>query len=245
MNFIVRWIVTAVAVGVAGLVNAGYSPDMIQYMTNTQAVRMYMQFLASAGFVGVLSILIGVFAIALTSVFVCMLVIRAIGYWTMQFDVPRWGGQDDPMPFELFDDEPVAQTQYQPQPQAAPPTSQAPAETVAPVATPNAAPVQQASPGSVVAPVPFASVPDEAVADPSPDDFEVEYGEPAVVGAEFLMTPEEIVEAQAEAGAVGVDETASEPQGSHGVQDGQTGDPDVGEYGEPHVGEPESGQPED
>ena len=26
---------------------------------------------------------------------------RALGYWTRQFDVPSWRGQDDPMPFEL------------------------------------------------------------------------------------------------------------------------------------------------
>lgn len=32
--------------------------------------------------------------------FATMLAVRAVGYWTQQFDVPRWGGQDDPMPFE-------------------------------------------------------------------------------------------------------------------------------------------------
>lgn len=35
-----------------------------------------------------------------TSVFYGALVARALGYWTCQFDVPRWRGQDDPMPFE-------------------------------------------------------------------------------------------------------------------------------------------------
>lgn len=33
-------------------------------------------------------------------VFSTTMVVRAIGYWTRQFDVPRWRGQDDPMPFE-------------------------------------------------------------------------------------------------------------------------------------------------
>ena len=28
------------------------------------------------------------------------LISRALGYWTRQFDVPEWRGQDDPMPFE-------------------------------------------------------------------------------------------------------------------------------------------------
>ena len=29
------------------------------------------------------------------------LIARALGYWTRQFDVPSWHGQDDPMPFEM------------------------------------------------------------------------------------------------------------------------------------------------
>lgn len=28
------------------------------------------------------------------------LIVRALGYWTRQFEVNRWGGQEDPMPFE-------------------------------------------------------------------------------------------------------------------------------------------------
>ena len=34
------------------------------------------------------------------SVFCMAMVVRAMGHWTRQFDVPRWRGQDDPMPFE-------------------------------------------------------------------------------------------------------------------------------------------------
>lgn len=53
--------------------------------------------------------LVAVFVIALVlgvslkvlDVLVDMLVIRALGHWTCQFDVPRWRGQDDPFPFEL------------------------------------------------------------------------------------------------------------------------------------------------
>ena len=33
--------------------------------------------------------------------FIEMMTARAMGYWTAQFDVINWGGQDDPMPFEL------------------------------------------------------------------------------------------------------------------------------------------------
>lgn len=40
------------------------------------------------------------YAGVVASVFCMAMVTRAIGYWTRQFDVPRWRGQDDPMPFE-------------------------------------------------------------------------------------------------------------------------------------------------
>ncbi len=45
---------------------------------------------------GVAFLLLAVFCIALSDA----LVIRALGYWTRQFEVNRWGGQEDPMPFE-------------------------------------------------------------------------------------------------------------------------------------------------
>lgn len=38
----------------------------------------------------------------MVSVFVLTMAARALGYWTRQFDVPSWRGQDDPMPFELY-----------------------------------------------------------------------------------------------------------------------------------------------
>ena len=41
-----------------------------------------------------------VYVLVVVSVFLEALVARALGYWTMQFDVPRWRSQDDPMPFE-------------------------------------------------------------------------------------------------------------------------------------------------
>ncbi len=41
------------------------------------------------------------FASMAISVFISAMVARALGYWTRQFDVPAWRGQDDPMPFEL------------------------------------------------------------------------------------------------------------------------------------------------
>lgn len=53
----------------------------------------------------VMLVLLTVIAIAVLASFLGVLgfalVTRAIGYWTSQFDVANWKGQDDPMPFEL------------------------------------------------------------------------------------------------------------------------------------------------
>ncbi len=45
---------------------------------------------------GVAFLLFSIFCIALCEA----LIVRALGYWTRQFEVNRWGGQEDPMPFE-------------------------------------------------------------------------------------------------------------------------------------------------
>ena len=55
---------------------------------------------ATGGVVLVLAVLCGVLSAGMY-VFVEMMIVRALGYWTRQFDVPAWRGQDDPMPFEL------------------------------------------------------------------------------------------------------------------------------------------------
>lgn len=46
-------------------------------------------------------VLAGFVAMAV-SIMISAIVARAVGYWTRQFDVPAWRGQDDPMPFELM-----------------------------------------------------------------------------------------------------------------------------------------------
>ena len=49
-------------------------------------------------------VVIGCFVLAFVSLmaalFANLLIVRATGYWFYQFDVPQWGKQDDPMPFE-------------------------------------------------------------------------------------------------------------------------------------------------
>lgn len=71
----------------------------------------------------VLAVVCGAVSMA-AAVFVEMMVVRALGYWTRQFDVASWRGQDDPMPFE-FAGAPGGQAPMQ-QPPHVPPTGQPP-----------------------------------------------------------------------------------------------------------------------
>ena len=56
---------------------------------------------AGLGGVGAITTLVALFVIVSFVVLAEMMVYRAVGYWMYQFDVPHWGGQDQPMPFEL------------------------------------------------------------------------------------------------------------------------------------------------
>lgn len=47
-----------------------------------------------------LMLLVAVYVTLVATVFLELLVARALGYWTMQLDVPFWRGQSDPLPFE-------------------------------------------------------------------------------------------------------------------------------------------------
>lgn len=57
---------------------------------------------------GALGTLAGMFAGLVVLAFVNMVSVRAVGLWTRQFDVPRWRGSVDPMPFELAEGDATA-----------------------------------------------------------------------------------------------------------------------------------------
>ncbi len=93
-----------------------------------------MAVIAAGGLVGVLLLVLFGYALVVYSVFVQGMIARALGYWTRQFNVPAWRGQEDPMPFEMmggFDAQGYSQAQqsqpfgYGAQPQASPMTYQA------------------------------------------------------------------------------------------------------------------------
>lgn len=157
-------IMMVITVGVAGLVGSGFTIDSLQYLDTSETIQLLVQLIGSAGLIGIVSLAIASFLMFAVSLFVDMLVTRAMGYWTMQFDVALWGGQDDPMPFELNEvaaqsapvdspywnaapsGQPYDGTQAQPQPVAQPapqapqPASQAPQPASQSAAVPQGVP---------------------------------------------------------------------------------------------------------
>ena len=71
-----------IGVGAYGFFSNGASPDMM---------------LVVAGGMGLIMAVV----VSAASAFAVVMQARAVGYWTRQFDVPAWRGQDDPMPFEM------------------------------------------------------------------------------------------------------------------------------------------------
>lgn len=179
------------------------------------------------------------------SVIIEALVARAMGYWTMQFDVPNWRGQDDPMPFEIAAGAaagagPVAGAGY---PSNAPsaqqdPNNQAPFAGSAPYGAGAAAPVNDLSSNvepvgvSIAEPVVGATaagpIADIAAVEPKAD---IAVTEPLPLGdaGNDTTTQPLVVE-------------GLEAHGAHGVEDGDAGHSDVGENGEPHVGQADRGE---
>ena len=56
--------------------------------------------IAGIGGIAALLLIAFIFFAVVAGMAIEAIVARAVGYWTMQFDVPHWRGQDDSMPFE-------------------------------------------------------------------------------------------------------------------------------------------------
>ena len=68
---------------------------------DTQALYSVLYTLIlSLGPAMLIAILALIYVCLVASVFIEMLTARALGYWTMQLDVPYWRGPSDPLPFE-------------------------------------------------------------------------------------------------------------------------------------------------
>ena len=73
--------------GAYGLFWNGASPDMMMVVAAGMGLIVFCLALAVV--------------VSAASAFAVVIQARAVGYWTRQFDVPAWRGQDDPMPFEM------------------------------------------------------------------------------------------------------------------------------------------------
>lgn len=109
---VVAWLLVFVVTSLGllfGIIATGGNLDMGAHYPDA---RVWAIAATTMGAVFALVVAYGVLVSAL-SVFVVAMVARALGYWTRQFDVPAWRGQDDPMPFELaggsFGGQPPAQ----------------------------------------------------------------------------------------------------------------------------------------
>ena len=100
VGFVIGFVVTIVFSILLGIVLVGALGAATSALSAGNSVEMIVQLLLTAGpgFIVVFTLM--VYVLVVVSVFLEALAARALGYWTMQFDVPRWRSQDDPMPFE-------------------------------------------------------------------------------------------------------------------------------------------------
>ncbi|WP_080802658.1 DUF4013 domain-containing protein [Arabiibacter massiliensis] len=97
---LVAWLLVMVLVFVGLVVGMIVTGGNLDVGGSHSGAGVWMMAMSVMGIVFSLVAVYGAFMTAL-SVFVLAMVARALGYWTRQFGVPSWRGQDDPMPFEL------------------------------------------------------------------------------------------------------------------------------------------------
>lgn len=95
--FFIMLIVMFTAFFSVGISAAGNLPYMYG---GGDSGRMVFDILLSMVLVTLPLFIVLVYAFSVYDVFVQLLVTRALGYWTRQFDVAHWGKDTDPLPFE-------------------------------------------------------------------------------------------------------------------------------------------------
>ena len=98
---IVLAIVPAVVTGIVGSLLVGGFISVGAYGLFSNGTAPDMMFVLAAGLCLVVICLALAVVVSAASAFAVVMQARAVGYWTRQFDVPAWRGQDDPMPFEM------------------------------------------------------------------------------------------------------------------------------------------------
>lgn len=86
------------------LTGMSVSLEYLRFVITTQSPELLFEIIGTIGFFAIVLFVMYLYIVCVGGVFLMMLATRALGYWTMGFDVAFWGGQDDPMPFELTPD---------------------------------------------------------------------------------------------------------------------------------------------
>lgn len=150
------------------------------YGAGDAAFLAFLQSILPALGMGALLFMVVCYFAVVGQMFIVALVFRAMGYWTQDFEVAKWGGPFDPLPFEIeqAQAQAAAQAAWQAQQQATaaqqpawqPPVAQAqqPATTApAPAAAPVEPGAQQSAP-QVPTPSAAPAAPAAPVAQPAP-----------------------------------------------------------------------------
>lgn len=160
---------TVIAIAAPGMVGlaGGYASGSLHGISSSVIGSLLM----AAAFV-IPFILAYLWALCCVSAWLQLLATRATGYWIAQFDVPHWGRQEDPLPFEKAAQPAPAAPQTPAASPAAPAAAPAaaPSTAPAPAPAPTVAPVADAAPAAETAPAPAdesaAAKPEEGGAKP-------------------------------------------------------------------------------
>ena len=102
MNLLVGLIIGAIATVVISVITVVFVLVGIGGAASSQSGGAAASIMLSFGGIFMVLLMVAIYFVVVGSMFVETLTARAMGYWTMQFDVPNWRGQDDPMPFETM-----------------------------------------------------------------------------------------------------------------------------------------------
>ncbi len=144
---VIFFILFSIVMGIFTAIGVATFGSQIDYLIDGRYSRVNWGAIAGLIVVFMIVWLIVCYLAAVLGMWLNTLTARALGYWTRQFDVPAWKGQDDPMPFELRPAAQPGQAQYYQAPPQAP--GQAPGQAPA-QQSPYAAPQQQ-TPGQAAA----------------------------------------------------------------------------------------------
>lgn len=99
VGFIGGAVIAIIAVIVFSVAGIAFIPAIMQLSADPEPYEVFAILGPGLTLLVIFGLIFG-FIGAIFTVFVYTLVARASGYWTQQFQVAQWRGQDDPMPFE-------------------------------------------------------------------------------------------------------------------------------------------------